>query len=163
MSFLIENSTREIWLSTGNPARSMDDCGLHVVQTADKTLVYSGNNVSGKHYCEHDMPHPRYSLAHNEPKPRHATPELAAKFPAPPGREQFEADIRALCDSFKTPSARAVEAALASLNEGFWDYGPVKVAEITGLPIDEVTSLIVKAGWRQMGHQYSKLGFYEMA
>ena len=60
-------------------------------------------------------------------------------------------------------SIKAVEAALASLNDGDRDYGPAKVAEITGLPVAEVSALIVRAGWCQMGNQHSALGFYEMA
>ena len=69
--------------------------GLRVTQRRDGTVVYSTNH-DGTNYREHSMPHARYSLGHHAPRPLHATPELAAKFPPPPGRSQFEADIRAL-------------------------------------------------------------------
>ena len=62
----------------------------------------------------------------------------------------------------KSQSIRAVEAALASLNDGDRDYSPATVADLVGLPPAEVAGLIVKAGWCQMGNQHSVLGFYEM-
>lgn len=69
--------------------------GLRVTQRREGTVVYSTNH-GGTNYREHPMPHARYSLAHHAPRPLHATPELAAKFPPPAGLDQFEADIRAL-------------------------------------------------------------------
>jgi len=63
----------------------------------------------------------------------------------------------------KTQATQAVEAALASLNDSDRDYSPATVANLVGLPVAEVEGLIVKAGWCQMGHEHSVLGFYEMA
>ena len=63
----------------------------------------------------------------------------------------------------KTQATNAVEAALASLNDGDHDYSPATVADLAGLPMAEVEGLIVKAGWCEMGHEHSVLGFYEMA
>lgn len=69
--------------------------GLRVTQRRDGTVVYSADH-GGVNYREYKMPHPRYSLVHDNPKPMHATPELAAKFPPAAGRAQFEADLRAM-------------------------------------------------------------------
>lgn len=70
--------------------------GLKVTQTGQGTIVYTPENASsGVRYKEHAMPSVRYSLAHNDPKINHATPELAARFPVA-GRAQFEADLRSL-------------------------------------------------------------------
>ena len=63
----------------------------------------------------------------------------------------------------KTQATQAVEAALASLNDGDVDYSPATVADLVGLPVVEVAGLIVKAGWLEMGHEHGVLGFYEMA
>lgn len=72
--------------------------GLRVTQRRDGTVVYSTSHA-GHDYKEHKMPHARYSLANDAPRPMHATPELAAKYPAPAGRAQFEADVRDLIAS----------------------------------------------------------------
>lgn len=70
--------------------------GLKVTQTGQGTVVYIPENaITGVKYKEHAMPKMRYSLAHNDPKPKHATLELAARYPVA-GRAQFEADIRVL-------------------------------------------------------------------
>ena len=63
----------------------------------------------------------------------------------------------------KTQATNAVKAALASLNGGDHDYSPATVADLAGLPVAEVTNLIRKVGWVDMGHEHSVLGFYEMA
>lgn len=71
--------------------------GLAVTQRRDGTVVYTPESVvGGTKYAEHKMPRARYTLAHDNPRPMHATPELAAKFPPAAGRAQFEADIRSL-------------------------------------------------------------------
>jgi len=72
--------------------------GLRVTQRRGGTVVYSTSH-GGHDYKEHPMPHARYSLAHDAPRPLHATPELAAKFPPSAGRNQFEADVRTLLAS----------------------------------------------------------------
>lgn len=74
--------------------------GLRVTQRRDGTVVYSVG-AGGSNYREHKMPHARYSLAHDAPRPLHAKPELATKFPPPAGRSQFEADLRALLASLQ--------------------------------------------------------------
>jgi hypothetical protein len=66
--------------------------GLAVTQTAQGTIVYTPE-AQGVRYRAHPMPHARYSLAHDNPRPAHASPD---KYPPPAGRAQFEADIRAL-------------------------------------------------------------------
>lgn len=61
------------------------DTGLKVTQRRDGTVVYTPESViSGRKYQEHNMPHARYSTAHDSPASGAA------------GRIQFEADIRAL-------------------------------------------------------------------
>ncbi len=71
------------------------DTGLHVVQTATGTVVYSPerrdfeNNRIIAAYKEHNMPHARYSLDCNNPASGVA------------GRDQFEADIVRLVASLK--------------------------------------------------------------
>jgi len=62
----------------------------------------------------------------------------------------------------KQQATNAVKATLASLNDTERDYSPATVAELVGLPVAEVEGLIVKAGWCEMGHEHSALGFYEM-
>ncbi len=74
--------------------------GLRVTQKREGTVVFSAGH-GGVNYREYKMPNARYSLAHDAPRPQHATPELAAKFPPPAGRSQFEADVRALLASIK--------------------------------------------------------------
>ena len=70
--------------------------GLSLGQRRDGSVVYTPENVAtGQKYQEHAMPHARYSAAHDNPKPVHATPELAAKHQTA-GRAQLEADIRVL-------------------------------------------------------------------
>ena len=68
--------------------------GLHVTQARNGTIVYTPEGVPGG-YKEHAMPHARYSLAHNAPRPLHATAALAEKYKTT-GRAQFETDVRAL-------------------------------------------------------------------
>jgi hypothetical protein len=71
--------------------------GLAVTQNGRGTIVYTPESqISGTRYQEHTMPHARYSLAHDNPRPAHASPEVADKYPPSAGRAQFEADIRAL-------------------------------------------------------------------
>lgn len=68
--------------SNGDISISGRSTGLAVGQRADKTLVYTKESVfSGAKYREHDMPHQRYSLAHDAPASGVA------------GRAQFEADV----------------------------------------------------------------------
>ena len=58
--------------------------GLKVKQTRTGTQVYRpGEPLTIK------MPHARYCLTHNAPRPVHAS----TQFPAPAGRAQFDADI----------------------------------------------------------------------
>ncbi len=62
---------------------------LKVTQTGQGTIVYTPESTfPPSKYQEHSMPHVRYSLAHDNPKPNHATPAA--------GRSQFESDVRAL-------------------------------------------------------------------
>lgn len=75
--------------------------GLRVVQIRYQTVVtYVGippfSSDEDKRVSEEiKMPHPRYSLAYDNPKPQHEPLALANKFPPPAGRAQFERDIRA--------------------------------------------------------------------
>lgn len=69
--------------------------GLAVTQAAQGTIVYTPE-AQGVRYQAHPMPHARYSLAHDNPRPTHASLDVAAKYPPSAGRAQFEADIRAL-------------------------------------------------------------------
>lgn len=72
------------------------DTGLKLAQRRDGTVIYTPESVvSGQQYKEHKMPHARYSAAHDNPKPMHATPELAAKFKTA-GQGQLEADVLTL-------------------------------------------------------------------
>lgn len=71
------------------------DTGLGVTQNGDGTIVFKRETSSQK-YQTITMPHARYSLAHDAPRPIHKTPELAAKYPSPAGRTQFEADIKSI-------------------------------------------------------------------
>ena len=75
------------------------DTGLKLAQRRDGTVIYTPESVaSGQQYKEHKMPHARYSTAHDNPKPLHATPELSAKFKTA-GRAQLEADVLALLEN----------------------------------------------------------------
>lgn len=74
------------------------DTGLALTQRRDGTVVYTPE-TAGQKYREHKMPHARYSAAHDNPKPMHASPELAAKFQTA-GRAQLEADVLALLATF---------------------------------------------------------------
>lgn len=74
-----------------------EDTGLGVTQRRDGTTVYT-REAPGTRYCEHAMPHARYSLSHNAPRPLHKSPDAAALYSMPAGRAQFEADIRALIE-----------------------------------------------------------------
>jgi hypothetical protein len=69
---------------------------LKVTQTGQGTIVYTPESTTPpSKYKEHLMPHVRYSLTHDNPKPTHTTSELAEKFSVA-GRAQFEADVRSL-------------------------------------------------------------------
>ncbi len=57
--------------------------GLAVIQRRNKTVVYTPESQTTR-YAEHKMPADRYSLTH-------AAPASGAA-----GRDQFEADVRAL-------------------------------------------------------------------
>lgn len=70
------------------------DTGLKLTQRRDGTVIYTPEST-GQRYKEHKMPHARYSAAHANPKPMHATPELTAKFKTA-GKAQLEADVREL-------------------------------------------------------------------
>lgn len=66
------------------------DTGLGLSQTASGSQVYTREGV-GRAYKLHNMPHARYSAAHDNPTdPRTGKPTGSA------GRAQLEADIRAL-------------------------------------------------------------------
>ena len=61
------------------------DTGLKLAQRRDGTVIYTPESrSSGQAYREHQMPHARYSTAHD-------TPASGAA-----GRGQLEADVRAL-------------------------------------------------------------------
>lgn len=70
--------------------------GLKIAQTREETIIYKPENkATSQKYQAIAMPHTRYSAAHDNPKPIHATPELAAKFKTA-GRAQLEADLVAI-------------------------------------------------------------------
>ena len=71
--------------------------GLAISQTRDGTIIYTPEG-QGQNYKAHTMPHTRYSAAHDNPKPMHSTPELAAKYKTA-GRAQLEVDVRELLAS----------------------------------------------------------------
>jgi hypothetical protein len=72
------------------------DTGLKLTQSRDGTVIYTPESAaSGQQYKEHKMPHARYSAAHDNPKPLHASPDLVAKFKTA-GRAQLEADVISL-------------------------------------------------------------------
>lgn len=81
--------------------------GLHVTQARAGTIVYTPEGAAGG-YKEHAMPHARYSLAHDAPRPLHATPELAEKYKTA-GRAQFKTDLLALLVSLKLAELRQAE------------------------------------------------------
>lgn len=61
------------------------DTGLKLTQRRDGTVIYTPASYSnGRAYREHQMPHARYSTAHDAPATGAA------------GRAQLEADVRAL-------------------------------------------------------------------
>lgn len=68
------------------------DTGLKLTQRQDGTVIYTPENrLRGQAYRQHDMPHKRYSTAHDSPTdPRTGLPTGAA------GRAQLEADVREL-------------------------------------------------------------------
>lgn len=64
---------------------------LAVIQRGDGTVVYTPESrLSGQAYVEHEMPHKRYSLAHEAP-----TSGVA-------GRAEFESDVKTLLSSLTT-------------------------------------------------------------
>ena len=67
------------------------DTGLKLTQRREGTVVYTPEK-SGQDYREHKLPSDRYSAAHDNPQPLHATTELAEKFKTA-GRAQLEADV----------------------------------------------------------------------
>lgn len=80
---------------------------LKVTQTGQGTIVYTPESTfPPSKYQAHSMPHVRYSLTHDNPKPIHATADLSTKF-AVAGRAQFEADVRALLGQLITHSCGA--------------------------------------------------------
>lgn len=110
--------------------------GLHVTQARSGTIVYTTESAPGG-YKAHTMPHARYSLAHDAPRPLHATPELAEKYKTA-GRAQFKTDILALLVSLKLAERRQAEkrerdarAAYAAAEEG--GGGPAYAAATTVL------------------------------
>lgn len=61
------------------------DTGLKLTQRQDGTVVYTPENrLRGQAYRQHEMPHKRYSVAHDAPASGAA------------GRSQLEADLREL-------------------------------------------------------------------
>jgi hypothetical protein len=61
------------------------DTGLKLTQRQDGTIVYTPDNrLRGQAYKQHQMPHKRYSVAHDAPASGAA------------GRSQLEADLREL-------------------------------------------------------------------
>ncbi len=91
---MIQIDTSDRILLDGHPT------GLALRQVREGTVIYTPEiAATGQRYKVHKMPHARYSLANDAPRPMHATPELAAKYPAPAGRAQFEADVRDLIAS----------------------------------------------------------------
>lgn len=67
--------------------------GWKVAQTKEGTVVWRGI-WERENFEVLSMPSARYSLSHDNPRPLHATPELAQKYPAPKGRKAFESDLR---------------------------------------------------------------------
>ena len=80
--------------------------------------------------------------------------ELLAAQRACPAEEVADA-VRLLASPIA--SILAVDAALVALNKGSKPYSPATVAQLAGLHVDEVSSLITKSEW---GDQ--PLGFYEL-
>ena len=81
----------EVDTNTGRITINGQFTGLHVTQARNGTIVYTPEGAAGG-YKEHTMPHARYSLAHDAPRPLHATAELVEKYKTP-GRAQFVKDI----------------------------------------------------------------------
>ena len=65
--------------------------------------------------------------------------------------------------AIEAQTRKTVEEAIKSLNTWEVDYHPEDISMLCDMPLDVVMPLIQKAGWCEMGHQYSVLGFYEMA
>lgn len=83
---IIIDSSNIIHLNDGKGGAEHRNTGYRVTQRAGGTVVYSVA-PNGDHYCEHGMPHARYSTSHDKPAS------------GVPGRAQFEADIRALIET----------------------------------------------------------------
>lgn len=87
---MIQIDTSDRILLDGHPT------GLALRQVREGTVIYTPEiAATGQRYKVHQMPHARYSAAHDNPKPLHATPELAARYKTA-GRAQLEVDVRAL-------------------------------------------------------------------
>jgi hypothetical protein len=56
----------------------------------------------------------------------------------------------------------AIRDALMALNLQDADYGPAQISVQADLPIHVVMANIRRAGWTEMGHQFSVMGFYEI-
>jgi len=79
------------------------DTGLAMTQRREGTVIYTPESrANGARYQEHKMPHARYSAAHDNPRPLHATPELAAKYKTA-GRAHLEVDVLALLARLDAP------------------------------------------------------------
>lgn len=91
---MIIESDNSIHISMPNQGATLTNTGFKVTQKREGTVVYSAG-PGGLHYAEHEMPHTRYSLAHDTPRPNHSSSKIATH-PAPAGRTQFETDIRGL-------------------------------------------------------------------
>lgn len=78
-----------IQIDTANRIR-IDGCdtGLALTQRASGTVVYTPEGA-GTSYREHQMPHARYSMAHDAPASGAA------------GRAQLESDVRALLERLR--------------------------------------------------------------
>ena len=72
--------TIEIY-SNGHIHLDDEDTGMGVTQRASGTVVFVRDGA-GRSYREIEMPHSRYSLAHDKPASGN------------PGRQQFEQDLR---------------------------------------------------------------------
>ena len=97
----------EVDTNTGRITINGQFTGLHVTQARNGTIVYTPEGAPGG-YKKHAMPHARYSLAHDAPRPLHATPELAEQYKSA-GRAQFKTDLLALLMSLKLAELRQAE------------------------------------------------------
>lgn len=61
----------------------------------------------------------------------------------------------------RTQERAAINAAMDALEAGGKDYSADNIARLAGLPVGIVYEYVYRTGWREMGHRYSPLGFWE--